>query len=80
MGIVYSTQSPSNIYDELLNQTENFFIGHLSSPKEIAALNSLTFNFKHMSNDIMEIKKTGYMRVLTDNHSFPISVMIKKFE
>jgi len=31
IGIVYLTQSPSTVNQDLLALTENFFIGHLSS-------------------------------------------------
>lgn len=80
IGIMYATQSPSNIFSELLTQTENFFIGHLSAPKEVSALTSLSFSFGHLSNDIMDIKKLGYQRVLTNNHRYPIPVQVFKFE
>lgn len=80
IGIMYATQSPSNIFSELLTQTENFFIGHLSSPKEVSSLTSLSFAFQHLAHDLMNIKKIGYQRVLTDNHRYPIPVQIHKFE
>lgn len=38
IGMVYSTQSPSAINRELLAQTENFFVGHMSSQDETKAL------------------------------------------
>ena len=79
-GMIYVTQSPSNISSELLVQTENFFIGHMSAPKEIAALNNISYYFDHLGHDIMSVKKVGLMRMLTDNHRYPIPVQIEKFE
>lgn len=79
VGMLYATQSPSNIYSELLTQTENFFIGHLSSPKEVSALTSLSYDFTHLGNDILSVKKVGYVKMLTENHRYPISVQIEKF-
>lgn len=79
LGMIYSTQSPSTIYSELLNQTENFFIGHLSSPKEVSFLSSLSYNFTHLNEEIMSVKKVGYMKILTTSHRYPISVQIDKF-
>jgi hypothetical protein len=38
LGMVYSTQSPSTINRELLAQTENVFVDHLSSQHEAQAL------------------------------------------
>lgn len=78
-SMIYVTQSPSNISQELLVQTENFFIGHLSAPKEIKALNALTYAYSHLNDDILRIKRVGLMKMFTDNHRFPISVQINKF-
>lgn len=80
IGMVYATQSPSNIYDELLSQTENFFIGHLSAPKELSALNSLNYAFADLGMDILSNRKVGYMRVFTENNHFTMPVQIDKFE
>src|SRR6266704_643565 len=38
IGMVYSTQSPTTISKDLLAQTENFFIAHLSSQDDVNAL------------------------------------------
>ena len=45
IGMVYSTQSPSTINKELLAQTENFFIAHLSSQDEARALSRVQVAF-----------------------------------
>ncbi|MBW1994643.1 MAG: DUF87 domain-containing protein, partial [Deltaproteobacteria bacterium] len=45
IGIVYSTQSPSTINRELLVQTENFFVAHISAQSEVDALAKLQFQF-----------------------------------
>ena len=79
-GMIYVTQSPSGILSELLVQTENFFIGHLSAPSEISTLNSLNYAYRHLSKDILTIRKIGFMRMLTDDNRYPIPVQIKKFE
>jgi hypothetical protein len=77
IGIVYSTQSPSTINKELLNQTENFFIGHMSSPQEVKSLANLNVEFIGAENDILKIKQKGFMRVLTNSHRFVIPIQIK---
>jgi DNA helicase HerA-like ATPase len=38
IGMVYSTQSPSTVSGDLLAQTENFFIAHLSSRDDVNTL------------------------------------------
>jgi hypothetical protein len=79
LGIVYSTQSPSTINKELLIQTENFFIGHISSPTEVKALCNLNIEFNDVEDDILKIKQVGYMRVITNSHRFVIPVQINEF-
>lgn len=79
IGIVYSTQSPSTINKELLNQTENFFIGHISSPSEVNSLSKLNIEFVGIENEILKIKQKGYMRVLTNSHRFVVPIQIKLF-
>jgi len=80
IGMVYSTQSPSTIYQELLAQTENFFIGHLSSQDEVKALSRVQVVYEGLGNEIMKSKTPGYMRMFTFSHRFVIPVQAKKFE
>lgn len=79
IGMVYSTQSPSTINKELLAQTENFFVTHLSSVDETKALSRLQVAFSGIENDILRAKTPGYMRMLTQSHRFIIPVQAKKF-
>jgi hypothetical protein len=80
IGMVYSTQSPSTINKELLAQTENFFVGHLSSQDETRALSRVQACFDGMEDDILRSKTPGYMRMLTMSHRFVIPVQAFKFE
>ncbi|EEF23208.1 conserved hypothetical protein, partial [Ricinus communis] len=68
IGMVYSTQSPSTINRELLAQTENFFVGHLSSQDETRALSRVQVAFDGIEEDILRAKTPGYMRMLTMSH------------
>ncbi|MFI7332829.1 ATP-binding protein [Micromonospora aurantiaca (nom. illeg.)] len=79
IGMVYSTQSPSTINRELLTQTENFFVGHLSSENEVKALSRLQRAFSGVEEEIMRSRTPGYMRMLTQSHRFVIPVQAKKF-
>ena len=79
IGMVYSTQSPSTINRELLAQTENFFVGHLSSQHEAQALSKLQVAFAGHEPDILRAKTPGYMRMLTQSHRFVIPVQARKF-
>lgn len=80
IGMVYSTQSPSTINRELLAQTENFFVAHMSSEEETRSLSKVQTAFSGIGEDILRGKTPGYMRMLTMSHRFVISVQAKKFE
>jgi len=80
IGIVYSTQSPSTINRELLIQTENFFIAHISSQGEVDALSKLQIQFDGLQRDILSTRTPGYMRIMTFSHRFIVPVQINKFE
>lgn len=80
IGIVYSTQSPSTIYGDLLAQTENFFIAHMSSQDEANALAKMNYAYESMKEDILRAKTPGYMRMLTRSHRFVVPLQAIKFE
>lgn len=80
IGMVYSTQSPSTINKDLLAQTENFFVGHLSSQDEARSLGRVQVAFEGVEQDILKAKTPGYMRMLTMSHRFIIPVQAVKFE
>lgn len=80
IGIVYSTQSPSTINHDLLAQTENFFIGHLSSQQEAAMLSTVQYAFRGMEEDLMRTRTPGFMRALTASHRYPIPVQANRYD
>jgi len=80
IGMVYSTQSPSTINRELLAQTENFFVAHLSSQNETRALAQVQIAFGGIDEDILRSKTPGYMRMLTLSHRFVVPVQANRFE
>lgn len=80
IGMVYSTQSPSTINRELLAQTENFFVAHLSSQSETKALSQVQVAFAGTEEDILRAKTPGYVRMLTLSHRFVVPVQANKFE
>ena len=80
IGMVYSTQSPSTINKELLAQTENFFVAHMSSQDEANVLAKLQVQFDGLQSDILHTRTPGYMRILTFSHRFVIPVQVNKFE
>ena len=80
IGMIYSTQSPSTISKELLAQTENFFVGHLSSQDEAHTLARLQVAFDGIEQDILRAKTPGFMRMLTMSNRFVVPVQAKLYE
>lgn len=80
IGMVYSTQSVTSINKDLLAQTENFFVAHLSSREEVSLLARLNSLFTNVAEDVMKARTVGYIKMLTRSHRFVIPVQIKKFE
>ena len=79
IGMVYSTQSPSTISGDLLAQTENFFILHMSSLDEVNLLARLNVAFNNIQDDILRSKTRGYARMLTRSHRFVVPMQAKDF-
>jgi hypothetical protein len=74
IGIVYCTQSPSTVNKDLLAQTENFFIGHLSCSSEAAYLSDVQVAFQGSEKHILHNRTPGYMLVLTYSHRYVVPV------
>lgn len=79
IGMVYSTQSPSTINKELLAQTENFFVAHMSSQDEANALAKLQVAFDGLQQDILKTRTPGYLRMLTFSYRFIVPLQAYKF-
>lgn len=79
IGMVYSTQSPSTISKDLLAQTENFFVAHISSRNEVNDLSKLNVTYEDIREDILQAKTPGYIRMLTRSHRFVIPVQANNF-
>ncbi|MFJ3057599.1 ATP-binding protein [Herbaspirillum sp. NPDC087042] len=80
IGIVYSTQSPTSVSYSLLTQTENFFIGHLSSDIDVDALASVQSLFGAVKDDILQFRLPGFMRVLSYSRRFVLPIQAKRFD
>ena len=79
IGMIYSTQSPSTIQNELINQTENLFALHFSSQDEVNSLGRSHFAFESVKEDLLNTKSVGYVRVLTNSHRFVIPVQAENY-
>jgi hypothetical protein len=76
IGIAYATQSPTTINPDLLAQTENFFVGHLSSQKEVDSLCNLQVAFQGCENAIRFNRMPGLMQVLTQSHRYVVPMQV----
>ncbi|MEY4364159.1 MAG: hypothetical protein RLZZ24_1511 [Pseudomonadota bacterium] len=79
IGIVYSTQSPSTVNRDLLAQTENFFIGHLSSVRETVQLGEVQYAFKSVEERILKQRTPGLLHLLTYSHRYVIPVQANRY-
>jgi len=79
IGMVYSTQSPTTINRDLLAQTENFFVAHLSCQDEVNALGRVNVAYESLKDDILRAKTVGYVRMLTRSHRFVVPIQARKF-
>ena len=80
IGMVYSTQSPSTLSRDLLAQTENFFVVHLSSEDDVNALARVNVAYKGLGDDLMRTRTVGYARMLTRSNRFVVPLQARKFE
>lgn len=79
IGMVYATQSVSSVSKDLLGQTENYFIVHMSSRDEVSALAKVNVAYDSLKDDILMTKTPGYVRMLSRSHRFVIPVQALKF-
>ena len=80
IGIAYATQSPTTINPDLLAQTENFFIGHLSSQKEVDCICELQVAFQGCENAIRFNRTPGLMQVLTQSHRYVVPMQANLYD
>lgn len=79
IGMIYSTQSVTSINKDLLAQTENFFVAHMSSQDEVLALSRVNSLYSNITDDLLKARTVGYVRMLTRSHRFVVPVQISKF-
>lgn len=80
IGIVYSTQSPSTVNKDLLSQTENFFIGHLSCTSETHYLSDVQQAFKGCESQILCSRTPGFIQMLTYSHRYVVPVQAHRYD
>jgi len=63
-----------------MSQTENFFIGHLSSRKEVEQLCEMQVAFRGFEEAILINRTPGLLQVLTQSHRYVVPMQAHLFE
>jgi hypothetical protein len=79
IGIVYCTQSPNSVSKDLLAQTENFFIGHLSCTSETEYLCDVQQAFIGCESRIKRNRTPGLVQMLTFSHRYVVPVLAHRY-
>ena len=79
IGVVYSTQEPSSLQRNILTNTENWFIAHLSSTDETSQIRKYK-DFGDFTESIVNVSEPGYLRVRTRSSHYTIPVQMDLFK
>ncbi len=79
IGLVYSTQEPSSVQTNILQNTENWFIAHLNSTAETRVLEQYN-DFEDFIASIRQVKEPGFLRVRMMSSPYTVPVQIDLFK
>ena len=79
IGMVYSTQEPSSIQRNILTNTENWFIAHLSSTDETNQIRKYK-DFTDFTESIVNVSEPGFLRVRTRSRHYTVPVQMDLFK
>ena len=78
IGMVYSTQEPSSLQRNILTNTENWFIAHLSSTDETNQIRKYK-DFGDFTESIINVSEPGFLRVRTRSRHYTVPVQMDLF-
>ncbi len=80
IGMIYSTQSPRDVPDEILSQTENFLVKHVSSAEDTKCLVKAKAPFESVKDFLLFEPAVGFTYFYSDqDQPFPVSLRVRLF-
>lgn len=80
IGMIYSTQSPRDVPDEILAQTENFLVKHISSAEDAKCLVKAKSPFDFVKDFLLFEPAVGFTYLYSDKaQPFPVSLRVRLF-